>query len=182
MTVVTRGPMSGRVITMATDGPLIGTSTATTTTGRTPGASVNLMTSGVRATGKRAAGVSRHWETSGWNKTDECNNDRERQRGSNHSFFEIMYVNQLIDSLCRGDDDAVTFTGIEVDPGESLADTTAQSGVIDVRPFRKAEEALFHKFGLKPTVIPGDNQAVGIGGKAKVLGKVEMPSGRGSVA
>ena len=53
--------------------------------------------------------------------------------------------------------------------------------VIDVRPFRKAEEALFHKFGLKSRVIPGDNQAVGIGGKAKVLGKVEMPSGMGGV-
>ena len=76
---------------------------------------------------------------------------------------------------------ATTFTGTEVDPGESLADTAAQSGVVDIRPFRKAEEALFHKFGLKPRVIPGDNQAVGIGGKAKVLGKVEMPSGMGGV-
>ena len=74
-----------------------------------------------------------------------------------------------------------TFSGIEVDPGESLADTAAQSGIIDVRPFRKAEEALFHKFGLKPRVIPGDNQAVGIGGRAKVLGKVEMPSCMGGV-
>ena len=45
----------------------------------------------------------------------------------------------------------------------------------------KAEEALFHKFGLKSRVIPGDNQAVGIGGKAKVLGKLEMPSGMGGV-
>ena len=71
--------------------------------------------------------------------------------------------------------------GIEVDPGESLADTAAQSGIIDVRPFRKAEEALFHKFGLKPRVIPGDNQAVDIGCKAKVLGKVEMPSSMGGV-
>ena len=51
-------------------------------------------------------------------------------------------MNQLISSLCRGDDVA-TFSGIEVDPGESLADTAAQSGIIDVRPFRKAEEALF---------------------------------------
>ena len=41
--------------------------------------------------------------------------------------------------------------------------------------------SLFHKFGLKPCVIPGDNQAVGIGGKAKVLAKVEMPSGMGGV-
>ena len=92
-----------------------------------------------------------------------------------------MNVDQLINSLCRGDDDAATFRRIEVDPGEPLADTTAQSGVIDIRPFRKAEEALFHKFGLKPRVIPGDNQAVGIGGKAKVLGKVEMRSGMGGV-
>ena len=89
-------------------------------------------------------------------------------------------MNQLISSLCRGNDVA-TFSGIEVDPGESLADTAAQSGIIDLRPFRKAEEALFHKFGLKPRVIPGDNQAVGIGGRAKVLGKVEMPSGMGGV-
>ena len=56
---------------------------------------------------------------------------------------------------------------------------TLQSGIIDVCPFRKAEEALFHKFGLKPRVIPGDNQAVAIG--ARVLGKVEMPSGIGGV-
>ena len=69
----------------------------------------------------------------------------------------------------------------KVDSGESHADTAAQSGVIDIRPFREAEEALFHKLGLKPRIIPGDNQAVGIGGKAKVLGKVEMPSGMGGV-
>ena len=59
--------------------------------------------------------------------------------------------------------------------------TLLHSGIIDVRHFRKAEEALFHMFGLKPRVIPGDNQAVGIGGRAKVLGKVEMPSGMGGV-
>ena len=106
---------------------------------------------------------SSHWETSGWNKV-------ERQQWLNHAFFETLNVDQLISSLCRGDDDAATFTGIEVDRGESLADTAAQSGVIDIRPFREVEEALFHKF-----VIPGDNQAVGIGGKAKVLGKVEVP-------
>ena len=90
-------------------------------------------------------------------------------------------MDKLINSFCRGDDDAATFTEIEVDPGESLADTDAQSGVMDIRPFRKAEEALFHKFGLKPRVIPGDNQAVGLGGNAMVLGKVEMPSGMGGV-
>ena len=78
-----------------------------------------------------------------------------------------MNVDQLINSLCRGNDDAATFTGIEVDPGVSLADTAAQSGVINIPPFRKAEEALFHKFGLKPRVISGDNQAVCIEGKAR---------------
>ena len=92
-----------------------------------------------------------------------------------------MDVNQLINSLCRCDDGAAIFTGIEVDPGESFAATAAHSGVIDIRPFRKAEEALFNKFGLKPRGITGDNQEVDIGGKAKVLGKVEMPSGMGGV-
>ena len=90
-------------------------------------------------------------------------------------------MDQLINSLHRGEGDTTTFTGLEVDPGESLADTAAQSGIIDLRPFREAEEALFYKFGLKPRVINGNNQAVGIGGKAKVLGKVEMPSGMGGV-
>ena len=42
-------------------------------------------------------------------------------------------MNQLISSLYRGNDVA-TFSGIEVDPGESLADTAAQCGIIDVRP------------------------------------------------
>ena len=73
------------------------------------------------------------------------------------------------------------FTGLEVDPGESLAGTAAKSGIVDLRPFRKAEKALFYQFGLKSRVINGDNQAVGFGGKAKVLGKVEMPSGMGGV-
>ena len=114
---------------------------------------------------KTSSWSSSHWETSGWNDTDECINDRDRkeQMRSSHSFFEIKSMNQLISSLCRGNDMA-TFSGIEVDPGESLADTAAQSGIIDVRPFRMAEEALFRKFGLKPRVITGDNQALGIGG------------------
>ena len=92
-----------------------------------------------------------------------------------------MIVHQLISSLRKGEEDVTTFTGLEVDPGESLADTAAQSGVIDLRPFRKAFEALFFKFGLQLCVISSDNQAVGIVGKAKVLGKVEMPSGMGGV-
>ena len=50
-----------------------------------------------------------------------------------------------------------------------------------VESFFLQDNELDSKFGLKPRVIPGDNQAVGIGGKAKVLGKVEMPSGMGGV-
>ena len=185
---------------MATDGFMAGTSTTTAITGRTLGESVtlvmssntmtttrqmlgtnvNLMMSGVASHREMSSWSSSHWETSGWNDADEFCDDRKGQQWSSHSFFETMNMDQLINSFCRSDS-AATFSGIEVDPGESLADTAAQSGVIDVRPFRKAEEALFHKFGLKPRVIPGDNQAVGIGGKAKVLGKVEMPSGMGGV-
>ena len=41
-------------------------------------------------------------------------------------------MNQLINSLCRSDG-AATFTGIQVGSGESLADTAAQSGVMDIR-------------------------------------------------
>ena len=57
MILVINGPMSGIVITMATDGFMAGTSTTTTTTERTLEESATLVTSGVRATGKRAAGV-----------------------------------------------------------------------------------------------------------------------------
>ena len=124
---------------------------------------------------------SSHWETSGWNKEDQCSHNRDKPQWLNHTFFETMNVDQLISSLHRGEENVTTVTGLEVDPGESLADTAAQCGVIDLRPFRKAEEALFHKFGLKPRVICSDNQAVGIGGKAKVLGKVELPFGMGGV-
>ena len=125
--------------------------------------------------------LSSHWETSGWNEEDECSHNRDKLQWLSHSFFETMNVDQLIRSLCRGQENVSTFTGLEVDPGESLADTAALSGVIDLRPFGKAEEALFHKFGLKPRVICSDNQAEGIGGKAKVLGKVKMPSVMGGV-
>ena len=90
-------------------------------------------------------------------------------------------MDQLINSLHMGEGDTTIFTGLEVDAGESLADTAAQSGIIDIRPFRKAEEALFHQIGTKLRVISSNNLAVGIGGKAKVLGKEEMPSGMGGV-
>ena len=58
---------------------------------------------------------SSQWETSGWNDADECSNDRKEPLRSSHSFFEAKSMNQLISSLCRGNDVA-TFSGIEVDP------------------------------------------------------------------
>ena len=61
-------------------------------------------------------------------------------------------MDQLINSLQRGEESVTTFTVLEVDPGESLANTAAQSGIIDLRPFRKAADPLLHKFGLKPCV------------------------------
>ena len=77
------------------------------------------------------------------------------RNGSLTPLFDALSVDQLINSLHSGEGDTTIFTGLEVDPGESLADTAAQSGIIDLRPFRKAEEALFYKFGLKPRVIHG---------------------------
>ena len=35
-----------------------------------------------------------------------------------------MNVDQVIDSLCKGDDDVSTFMGIEVDPGESQSESS----------------------------------------------------------
>ena len=54
---------------------------------------------------------SSHWETSGWNDGDERSNDRKEQLRSSHSFFEAKSMNQLISSLCRGDD-AAAFSGL----------------------------------------------------------------------
>ena len=181
MTIVINGPVSGRVITMTTDGFMAGTSTTTTTTGRTLGESGTLVTSGARATGKRAAGVRATGRLSGMERDSQVQyQDRGGQQWSNHSFFETVNVDQLINSLCRGDDDAATFWRIEVDPGEPLADTAAQSGVIDMSAlFGRPKRLSIHNFGLKPRVIPGDNQAVDIGGKAKVLGMVDDALRRG---
>ena len=129
---------------MATNGFMAGTSTTTAMSGRTLGESAilalcvqhnddNLTDAWNKCKPddewhashwKTSSWSSSHWETSGWNDTDECINDRKEQMRSSHSFFEIKSMSQLISSLCRGNDIA-TFSGIEVDPGESLADTAA---------------------------------------------------------
>ena len=86
---------------------------------------------------------SSHWKTTGWDQENERRHDHVESQWFTHAFFEALSVDQLINSLHRRGGDTTIFTGVEVDPGESLADTGAQSGTIDLRPFRKAEEALF---------------------------------------
>ena len=78
---------------------------------------------------------------------------RDEPQRYRHTFFETLNLDQLTNSLQRSEEIITTFTGLEVEPGESLADTAAQSGVVGLRSFRKAEEALFHQFGLMPRVI-----------------------------
>ena len=132
-------------------------------------------TAGIQATGGRATGIGRmgatmavmawnkhhvydgwnssHWKTTSWDQENERRRDHVESQWFTHALFEALSVDQLINSLHRGEGDTTIFTSLEVDPCESLADTAALSGIIDLRPFRKAEEALFHKFGLKPHVI-----------------------------
>ena len=85
-------------------------------------------------------------------------------------------MDQLIKSRCRSDG-AATFTGIEVDPGESLADTAAQSGVIDIRPVGKAEEALFHKFVLKRVSSLGTTKQWALEAKPRCWERLRCPRG-----
>ena len=123
---------------------------------------------------------SSHWETSGWNDTDECSNDR-KGTDAVKSFIFRGKEHEPVDQLSLQGNYVATFSGIEVDPGESLADTAAQSGIIDVRPFSEGRRGSLPQIWPQTTCHPGDNQAVGIGGRTKVLGKVEMPSGMGGV-
>ena len=113
---------------------------------------------------------SRHWETRGWNKVDECSHNREGQQWLNHSFFETVNVDQLIDSLCKGDNDVSTSRGLK---STQASHSPTQLHKVESSTFVRFErpKRLFHKFGVKRRVIPGDNHAVGIGGKAKLLGE-----------
>ena len=99
---------------------------------------------------------SSHRETSGWRQEDEGHHDRDVPQWFSHTFFQSLNLDQLVNSLHRGEESFTAATGLEVEPGESLADA-AQSGVIGLRSFRKAEEALFHQFGLRPRVISSDS-------------------------
>ena len=85
-----------------------------------------------------------------------------------------MNVDQLINSLCRGDDDAATFRRIEVDPGVSLAEHSCTDWS------HRHSSVLKCRRGSLPQVWT-QTSCHGIGGKAKVLGKVEMRSGMGGV-
>ena len=101
MTIVINGPMSGRVITIATDGFMAGTSTTTTTTGRTLGESLNPGDECRTSHWETTSWCSSHWETSGWKKTDKCSADLEGQQWLSRSFFETMNMDQLINSLLQ---------------------------------------------------------------------------------
>ena len=80
---------------------------------------------------------SSHWETCGWNKENEFSHNRDESPLVESHFFS----DRLLSSLCRGEENVITFTGLEVDSGESLADTAAQSGIIDLRPISKGRRS-----------------------------------------
>ena len=123
---------------------------------------------------EKSSWCSSRWETSGGNEASKYSNDHEgfflryNERGpvGSTSFVEAM----ITLPLSRG------LRSIQVSHWLTQHRVESLTFVRFGRPKR-----LFHKFGLKPRVIPGDNQALGIAGKAKVLGKVEMPSGMGGV-
>ena len=73
------------------------------------------------------------------------------------------------------------WSGLEVTPSESLADTAAQNGVVGIKAFREHEKLLYDQHGLRPTVSSTPGTAVGVGGRAKVLGRVRVPCGIGGV-
>ena len=73
--------------------------------------------------------------------------------------------------------DDETWAGLQVAPGKSLADTAAQNGVTGLPAFRALENVLFEKHKLKPIIVNKPSNAFGIGGKARVLGRVAVPSG-----
>ena len=152
------------------------------TAGLTSGRKISLETVGAQNTGSATAGIqatggrltrkdeSYHGCDSMWRKNIMC-----AMAGILVTGIQLVGVKRTIVttiSAHRRGESTTTFTGVEVNPGESLAYTAAQSWIIVLRPFRKVEEALLYKFGLKPRVIQRNSQAVGIGGKAKVLGKV----------
>eukprot|EP00969_Alexandrium_andersonii_P328926 14534267-Alexandrium_andersonii.AAC.1 len=58
----------------------------------------------------------------------------------------------------------------------SLADTAAQKGVVGLWSFRQPE-AKPRKLGLKPVVTDHAATAAGVGGKARGLAKVSVPTG-----
>ena len=130
---------------------------------------------------KTSSWSSSHWETSGWNDTDECINDRKEQMRSSHSFFEIKSMSQLISSLCRGNDIATFLL--------ALRSILVSHWLTLLHRVESSMSALFERpKKLFSTSLDSNrvsslatNQAVGIGGRAKVLGKVEMPSGMGGV-
>ena len=73
-----------------------------------------------------------------------------------------------------------SWIGLQIAPGESLAATAAQNGVIGTGTFRALEKQLVTK-GLKCKRVSGKASAVGIGGKAEIIGKVIVPTGMAGI-
>ena len=85
----------------------------------TRGANTIWMIAGIRITGKRMVGVKRTSVTT----------IKTKSQWFTHAFFGALNVDQLVSSLQRGEESVTTFAGLEVDQGESFADTAAQSGI-----------------------------------------------------
>ena len=68
---------------------------------------------------------------------------------------------------------------LNVTPGCSLVDTAAQSATVGAKAFRKHEELLWTKYGLRCKLKMEPTRATGVGGKAQVLSKVTIPVGMG---
>ena len=59
----------------------------------------------------------------GWDQKNERRHDHIESQWFTHAFFEALSVDQVINSLHRGEGDTTTFTGLEVDPGVSHSQT-----------------------------------------------------------
>ena len=55
---------------------------------------------------------SSHWKTFGCDQKDEHHHDHTESQWFTHAFFEALSVDQLINSLHRGEGDTTTFTGL----------------------------------------------------------------------
>ena len=105
------------------------------------------------------------------NETDKCSDDREGQQWSNHSFFETMNTDQLINSSAGATMTPPLSRGLRsIQVSHLLTQLHRVESSTFVR-FERPREALFHKFGLKPRVIPGGQPSSGYWRQCQGVGK-----------